>query len=193
MTTTTTQETEKSEYDLQAEKFLADTGTTLEIKFKAYAKHFHDDKEPRLCYTFKLIRGNRSYSGTFGESIAFTYSALTGSSFSVSGRKTLWEQELTDYAIKSIKPDGTFIKPKHSASGRIWATKREPLPLPSAYSILACLTKSDPDTFENFCSEFGYDDDSKKAEKIYQAVKEEWLGLAAMYNDDEMSLLQEIN
>lgn len=35
--------------------------------------------------------------------------------------------------------------------------------MPTMYDVLTCLTKYDPDTFEDFCSEFGYDTDSRRA------------------------------
>lgn len=63
---------------------------------------------------------------------------------------------------------------------------------PSNYSILACLTKYNPCTLENFCNEFGYDEDSKTAEKIYNAVCKEWLNVCLIWNDDELELLREI-
>jgi len=63
---------------------------------------------------------------------------------------------------------------------------------PTAYSVLACLTKYDPETFENFCSEFGYDEDSRKALKIYEAVKDEYLNLCSLFNEKELELLMEI-
>jgi hypothetical protein len=43
---------------------------------------------------------------------------------------------------------------------------------PNAYNVLSCLdTLSDGYTFEDFCSAFGYDEDSRTAEKVYEAVK----------------------
>ena len=63
---------------------------------------------------------------------------------------------------------------------------------PSSYDILACLTTYDPDTFENFCSEFDYDTDSKKAEKTYNAVLDEWKNIQALFTDKEIEQLAEI-
>lgn len=43
---------------------------------------------------------------------------------------------------------------------------------PTAYDILASLdTYSDGYTFEDFCTTYGYDEDSRLAEKIYKAVQ----------------------
>lgn len=62
-----------------------------------------------------------------------------------------------------------------------------------AYDLLACLTKYDPGTFRDFCSEFGYDDDSMKAFSTYQAVQEEFGKTQRFFTAEEMKELQEIN
>ena len=64
---------------------------------------------------------------------------------------------------------------------------------PTPYDILACLTKYDPETFEDFCSEFGYDTDSRSAKKTYKAVVKEWNGIVSLFDDNELELLREIN
>lgn len=63
---------------------------------------------------------------------------------------------------------------------------------PNAYDILSCLQKYDTGDFENFCGDFGYDTDSRKAEKTYKAVRKEYEGLAKMYNEEELSIMAEI-
>jgi len=62
---------------------------------------------------------------------------------------------------------------------------------PTAYDILAGVQKNDPGTFEDFCSDFGYDEDSRKAEKIYFAVQKEWTGIERIFGD-VIKELQEI-
>ena len=64
---------------------------------------------------------------------------------------------------------------------------------PTEYDILSCLTKYEPGTFENFCSEFGYDTDSRKALKTYHAVCREYTGVCRIWNEAERELLAEIN
>jgi len=63
---------------------------------------------------------------------------------------------------------------------------------PSAYDFLTCLTKNDPGTFENFCGDFGYDEDSRSAERVYKAVCKEWEQVSAFFTASEIELLQEI-
>lgn len=62
---------------------------------------------------------------------------------------------------------------------------------PTIYDVLASLTKYDPETFEDFCSEYGYNIDSRKAYDTFQVVDKEWHEVKRMFSDclDE---LQEI-
>lgn len=64
--------------------------------------------------------------------------------------------------------------------------------VPSEYDVLACLEKYDPGTFEDFCSEFGYDEDSKTAERIYIAVIKEYKDLTRIFTEEQMEELSEI-
>lgn len=62
---------------------------------------------------------------------------------------------------------------------------------PTIYDVLTCLTQSDPYTFEDFCGNYGYDTDSRKAEKIYHAVVKEWKSVERLFGDI-LEELQEI-
>jgi hypothetical protein len=64
---------------------------------------------------------------------------------------------------------------------------------PSEYDLLSCLTKYDPGTFENFCADFGYDADSRKAEKTYKNVLKEWRDVSSVFDDSELELLRSID
>lgn len=64
--------------------------------------------------------------------------------------------------------------------------------VPTLYDVLACLTKYDPGTFEDFCSEFGYNTDSVTARKTYDSVREEWLNMERLFSAKDIELLQEI-
>lgn len=74
--------------------------------------------------------------------------------------------------------------------GRPRAKKRI---VPDAYSVLACIQKSDPGTFHDFASDFGYDEDSRKAETVYRAVVKEWERVRRFFSADEIEELQEIS
>lgn len=66
---------------------------------------------------------------------------------------------------------------------------------PTEYDVLACLTKYDVGTFEDFCSEFGYDlwadcyEEStkegynRKSYRIYKAVTKEYKNVMKLFED----------
>jgi len=64
--------------------------------------------------------------------------------------------------------------------------------IPTAYDVLSGLTKYDVGSFSNFCAEFGYDTDSRKAEKIYLSVLDEYKHVMSMFHD-AIDELAEIN
>lgn len=63
---------------------------------------------------------------------------------------------------------------------------------PRAYDVLTCIPKSDPGTFEDFCSEYGYDNDSRKAEDIWRGCCAEWDKARRFFTPSEIEQLQEI-
>jgi hypothetical protein len=62
---------------------------------------------------------------------------------------------------------------------------------PTMYDILTTLTKYNPETFEDFCREYGYNTDSIKALNTYKAVKREFSGVNRLFSDI-LEELQEI-
>ena len=63
---------------------------------------------------------------------------------------------------------------------------------PSAYDVLACLTKSKPEDFKGFCDEYGYNADSIKATKIHKAIIKEWKGISRIFDSEQIEKLREI-
>ena len=64
---------------------------------------------------------------------------------------------------------------------------------PSEYGILACLnTYDDGIDFEEFCRNYGYDIDSKTAEKTYFAVMEQARGLKKLLSVEALEDLNNI-
>jgi len=66
---------------------------------------------------------------------------------------------------------------------------------PELYDILAAMTKYDPTSFEDFCGDYGYDQDSRQAYKTYLAVEREYAAMERLFYDDEQCWVdfQEIN
>ena len=64
---------------------------------------------------------------------------------------------------------------------------------PNEYDLLACLDPDIPDTFEDFCWEFGYDTDSIKALETFEACKKQAQDLKRIFTDSQLEALSEIN
>jgi hypothetical protein len=170
-------------YEQQALDFLTSTGTTFSASFVRNGKHFDDDKETRDIYEITLKRGIRSYKFNFGQSIMnsqYYQDRIQGRTYTLNGGC-----RTGNYKINDIEK----YKSGLGLSNGLKLVKGE---APTPYDVLACLTKYDPGTLEDFCSEFGYDTDSKKAEKTYLAVKDEWQNVCALFTDAEIEALQEI-
>ena len=168
------------EYLTQAQDFLTKTNTTLEIEYLKHGKHFADDTHARDIYTCILKRGDRRYKFNFGQSI----------------------KNSKKYRDKYIKGDvylcdGTLDKflstKKMSQKFLDGYCVQIPGKKPNAYDILACLQAYPVDNFEDFCFDFGYDNDSRKAYKTYEAVLNEYNNLSRLFDDDELQELSEIN
>ena len=173
------------DYEKQAIAFLEKTGTIFTCVFLKKGKHFDDDKEDRDIYSITLKRGDRSYTFKFGNSIANTFSAMYGKTSVL--LKSEWRKLPKQKII-------TFIR-WYSKFNDFGAKKTDIINMPkppTAYDVLCCLQKYDPSTLEDFCSEYGYDTNSKKAEKTYLAVKEEYLNVCALFNSVELEELTEI-
>lgn len=74
-------------------------------------------------------------------------------------------------------------------------TSAKPLPAPLLRDVLYCLVMDagviDYATFEEWASEYGYDTDSREAEKTYRACLETALQLRAILGNENMNKLRE--
>ena|SRR5690348_13185194 len=151
-------------YDTQAFEFLEKYKAKIKTKFVAYDKYFPDDDTPRDIYEITIEReGRKPYTFRFGQSI-----------MNSSG----YVDKCAEQRFNRNEPYASVMRYKKSA--------HKP---PSNYEILAAITKHDPGTFENFCSDFGYNTDNRRAMDIYLAVQKEWDGVFRLFRDvlDELS------
>lgn len=122
---------EKFNYQEQAEKFLSKNGIKLSIIYYKNDFYFPGDEETRDIYKFKISHNLKSYSGTFGQSIA----------------------------NKGKAPDD--------------------------YDILSCLSRETPgSSFKDFCSNYGYDYDSRATARIYKNLLSQYNGIQLVIGND---------
>ena len=184
----------KTKYDKQAESFLKATNTAIAIKFDSYKVYFPKDKEKRDVYNVTLKRGNREYTFTFGNSLNNSGCQIIG----FKGRivKTIITEDYFKYLkqAKKYKKSLRQMFNLHNLNSYKISSSREikPPKEPKPYDVLACLDVLYDDSFEDFCSSFGYDTDSIAAEKIYKACLEQSNQLKILFNDKELEKLAEI-
>lgn len=103
-----------------------------------------------------------------------------------------WDKEYLHDAFTCVlrSPDHyyrfTFYQSRNESTGA--GTKP-----PTAYDVLAGMTKYEVGNFDDFCADYGYDTDSRTAYKTYKAVKREWENVAILFNDDQLDMLRDIN
>ena len=170
-----------SEYTDQAEKFLTDTGTTFEIVYQYTGPYFTGDKEKRDVYRFTLKNAKGEYSSTFGNSQNATEARAL---FKIYGARA------------PITGGWSSSKDlKEAAKYKAILRNKSYLP-PSAYDVLACLEKYEPDTFDNWCAECGYNDkplsEYPNVLKVWTSCVEQYRGIARLFTAEQMEQLREI-
>ena len=165
-----------NEYLKQANEFLAKANATINIEFSGLAVNRQwKEKEKRCFYDVTITTPNGSMNFDFWDSI----------------HNTKIQQMTLEQWARKHHLDIYYYWDKVQAQRELKAAKEEAKP--TAYSVLACLTKYDPGTFEDFCSDYGYDEDSRTAEQIYFAVCKEYRQLAKIFTPEQMKELQDIN
>jgi hypothetical protein len=178
---------EKTSYEIQAEEFLTKTNTILKVKFLKNDFHFDNDKEKRDIYEITLIRGERKFKFKFGQSLNDSGIKIVNRNT----RKVFKKFSRSEY----IDDNGNFKEStfRYRCGWQFSSIDEIVLPVaPDAYSILACLEKYGYEDFMDFCIQFDYDSDSRKAEKIYNAVQKEYDNLCMLYSHEEVEMLREI-
>jgi len=170
-----------NKYDTQANDFLEKTNTEIKIEFLKVGDHFKNGVI-RDIYNITLKKGLRQYVFKFGQSVDKSgFYAIQGRRKTILDRALIGQNNLLT-RIRYLLPIAMIQKDEiHFPVA------------PTNYDILACLTKYPVDIFEDFCREYGYDTDSRKAKKTFKAVKKEWDMVRALWSDTEIEMLQEIN
>lgn len=168
-------------YEQQAQDFLAATGTEFKAAYIEHGKHFEDDTSTRDIYRITLKRGRMVYSFNFGQSI----------------EKSVKYEDAYGFQKRKFMCDGSIIGTgRKLIDAETLQNNKDYRPIkgtaPTAYDVLACITKYNPGEFEDFCADYGYDTDSRKAKKVYKAVVKEWLKVSAMFNAEELEQLAEV-
>lgn len=154
----------ENQYHKQAENFLKKHGISF-----SYVRQGEEDSQ--------ICKGKKNYV------FRFTFSRPGKRDFS-----EIFHGSVADY--EAHKNAG---KDKQGFFSFKQAKKDKERAILHAYDVIACLTKYSPETFADWCNEFGYDTDSRKAFSIYEKVCEEWGEVRAFFTAEEREEMQEIN
>ena len=184
---------EPSEYDIQASDFLKKTGATITSVYTGHRPYWDDEKEFRATYMVTITReGRPAMAFPFGQSMIESWSYTKRGEWAGFGKGkevSFQDKGNNDRRVMHAKQSGNEVI--FDARGyRYTLSKQEKAP--SAYTIITCLTKHDPGTFQDFCDNFGYDTDSRKAETTYHAVMKGYSDLSKIFSMEELEEMAEI-
>lgn len=157
----------ESLYDKQGDTFLKETGVLIEV-LKAIpqtAPHWEQGNKHGIQYSVRLAKLNPDTVVKLEK--GQVYGAIDDN------RRHITE-EIQFFYWGSIKDK-----------------EKNPMKKPTAYDILASIY-TPIDTFENFCADFGFNEDSRTAEHIYKEVQELNAKLARVFTQEELEALQTI-
>lgn len=163
----------ENEYDRQAREFAEKHNLEITTTYQGHYPRFGN--EITANYTITLSRlGKHPYTFTFSASVYDSWH-YTDDLRMLKKRKGLPPKlDINKFMLECLnQPQFAF--------GRYIINQTKTAP--SLYYVLTCLTKQDPGSFEDFCADYGYDTDSRAAEKIWYDVREEGRAVEALFSD----------
>jgi hypothetical protein len=193
-------------YHEQGALFMEETGTQWEVveAVPQTAPTWATDNKHGIKYSITLKRKGQQYTFDFWGSIAdrekidMAKKAQEGGIYSPAYFAFMdWcKNEASPTVPNSIRSKNARGIPTDSM-GRVWLNNAvdtvKAIIQPKPYYILTCLHPMSADTFEEFCAEFGYDEDSRTAEQTYNACITQDRAMRKMYSSEELEALNEIS
>lgn len=101
--------------------------------------------------------------------------------------KPMWDEEQYRYVFKC-----RLTRKRKSYTFEFGQSLYNGSKEPTYYDVLSCLEKYDVGTFEQFCHSYGYDTDSRKAERTWKAVVKEYRAVCRLFGDvmDELRAIE---
>ena len=180
-----------TDYKKQAQEFLTQTKTTLEVveaKEQTTPLWAKKGEKHGIRYEVTLKNDRAKYVFDFWNSIANAEIVEMAQEIN----------QLQSNESSRFYHVQDFLKKHDITLGRIDLMKHEVVKkvkqaiMPTAYDILACLSLLHEDNFEDFCSSFGYEPDSITALKTFDACREQDRQLRRLFSMEELELLTEI-
>lgn len=169
----------KSEYTKKTEQLMKTLNVAYTIEYDGIGINPNwNDKDKRTIYSVHLENTRGSMDFTFWGSIL---------------EAELRKMSMDDYCkiyMRSHYQDLSYAE--KSKANRAYHRKLKEYEV-DIYEVIAALQKYEVGSFSNFCDEYGYDEDSRRAERIYLACTDEYYKLKKMFTEEEMEMLREVN
>jgi hypothetical protein len=188
----------ESKYKESAELFLKETETTLKVELAvpqkvAFWGGKDKDAHKHFNYSVELSRAGRTYQFDFwGCQRDFELAEHSKTMPGYTGDYRTPKEEKLDKEVMSI----FFSVKEIPGRGKFDSLKKEDKVMfkitPDSYTILSSLDIVYEDTFEDWCSSYGYSTDSIQANKTYMACIEQDRALRRMFSSDELEALGNI-
>ena len=179
-------------YEKQADDFLIETGTTMEVVESIPQKKplwCKEEEKHGIQYGVTLKNERYSYTFDFWGSIADREMLEIAEEQEKRGANS---QSPLFFKLKDFLKNKGIKVYTLALGGYRFTEKTKEAIKPKAYDVLACLDTLSIDTFEDFCSDFGYDTDSIIAERTYRAVQEQDRELRKLFTPRQLEKLQKI-
>ncbi len=193
-----------SQYDKQAADFLAKYGVGFRAtlaKTQTAPQWGKDDKHGSR-YRVTLSRSNKRPSRLvfdFWGSYAETRSAEQNAAVITAARARITlnqrkADEASAWRIENQKNVPHYLREVEAARREIAECKAFQPKTPGAYDVLACISSDAncPETFADFCAEYGYESDSIAALQTFRRCAAFGKRLRAFFTADELAALSEI-
>ena len=171
-----------SRYDEAVDLIAVALNIGFKCEFLKNDFHFANDKNKRDIYKITIKRGDRKYSFKFGQSIN-----KSGFYFQMGRNRVEIDRKYTNESKQYLSAN------KLKLNAFDFSTKIDSIHYPTAptlYEVLTCLQKYEVGTFEDFCGDFGYDNDSRSAFKIHKAVVKEYEAMQRLFTNEELEVLR---
>lgn len=182
----------ESTYEKQAADFVAATGLRITFRYRGH-QPFEGAKAPTALWLVTFAReGRKPWTFEYHDSLHDSYEWADD-------RDGRWgAMPATLYGKVEAGTRRTIADAEQAAAaagepvawGGYWVRRAHPEP--TAYDVLACLTKYDPGPHSVFCGDFGYDPDSIKGLNTWKAVAEEWHNVQRFFSEQELEQLRGI-
>lgn len=170
-----------SEYTQMADTFLANAHAKIDIRLIGRAVNTdwgERNDDLRNLYDVVITTPRGSMSIRFWDSIHNTQ---------------ITQMSIEEYAKRRFKAEYNCLTMSDRAKAQKELKSMKEEAKPTAYDVLACLTKYDCGSFDTFCAEYGYSNDSIRAMKTYIACCDEYHNLRRIFTVGQMAELSEIN